>query len=1623
MQRRAWLIAVIGIAFVALIGLIITFGVPDREKRPPEGEEAVEAVPAEGAPARRAALEFRRLEVDTSTVEAKACLVFTAALDESGATRYSDYLTIAPDTPVDVRAQGNRLCLAGLDFAARYEVTLRAGLPAASGARLAASETVPVELRDRPPIVAFEDGFILPRLSGAGVPLTTVNVDAVEIEVIRVSDRLLSQLRAGLVDERTIYGYDRNTLKEEQGELVWQGTMQVKGARNEEVTTLFSLREAIKGRKPGVYLLTARDLALREGVADPYEEEWAGRAAQWVIDTDLGLTTYRGADGMTAFVRSLASADPVDGVELALVARNNVELARVKTDREGKAEFAAGLLRGQGGSEPVALLAYGKDGDFAYLDLRRAAFDLSDRGVSGRASPGAIDAYLYTERGIYRPGETVHLVALLRDREAQALAEAPLIVRLRRPDGMIYRELKAPALQQGAAALALNLSDTAPRGRWSAAAYVDPEGEPVGRVEFDVQDFVPERLKLTLTPEKARVAPGEEAKVAIEARFLYGAPGAGLGGELEMRLVPAAAPFPQYTDYLFGLADDPFSAATLSFPIPATDADGRTTAGALIPPETQASFPLEARLSAGLFEPGGRMTRAEVKVLVFTRPLYLGLRPLFDNNEVGEGAQARFALVALSDTGRALDRAGLRLELVREETDYQWYEIDGEWRFETVTRDRLVETRLIDARAGAPVELAVRVGWGAYRLTVSDAASGAKTSVRFYAGWGASASADRPDRVAVHADQESYSVGETARLSIRAPEGGKALIVLAGDRVFASRLIEVPKGGTETTVSVDKAWGSGAYAIVTLYRPLKAGQEARTPVRAIGLVWLGVDARARTLAIDIEAPQVVRPRTTIEVPVTVTNARPGERLKLALAAVDEGILQLTDYSSPAPAAYYFGKRRLGVDLRDDYGRLIRGAEGAVGALREGGDSLGGRALAVVPTRTVALFSGLVDVGERGRATVRLALPDFVGELRLMAVAFGAQRMGEAERALTVRDPLVGELTLPRFLAPGDEAEATLLIDNVEGNFGTFRAALRFSGSLAPAEQAFEASLDRGERRTFAVPVKAGAAGIGTARLILDGPNNLHLERSWSIEVRPPVLPVYDERTASLEPGAEANIDVSLLKGYAPESASLTLAVAATRGLDVPALLKWLDRYPYGCLEQTTSRALPLLYAGALAKAAGIATDQGLRARVQEAIERVIDMQHYSGAFGMWGAMSEPADPWLAVFAIDFLAEARAQGYVVPEAALGRAFDWLRGFAAQTHQPAPARAYALYVLARAGTAKAGDVRYFYDTAEAQFADAIAPALAAAALAQLGDRARAHAGFARALQIARESAPATYPAQRYGSLLRDVAGLTALAASAGETQLLPALMTRTAELEPPIAFTTTQEKAWLVRAAAAIEAAQRAIEVTVTGAKASGSKGMLQVAPTRAELEAGVTLKNAGEAPVWWSATVSGVPEAPLPAEARGITIEKHYFTLEGAPVDLARLRQSERVVVAIRGVMQENVHRTMAVLDLLPAGLEIEAVVQNLANGQPLYPWLGPVTETAAAEARDDRFVAAFDLGDRYVDPEGRRASFRPPFSVAYVARAVTPGQFALPAATVEAMYTPSIRARTAPGRLTVAPAR
>jgi alpha-2-macroglobulin len=1651
--------------------------------------------------------EFRRLILDTAGDMPEACFRFSRPLDARAEVHYGDYLKIEPPVAAAVRTANTDLCLSGLSYGTDYKVTLATGLPAQTGDRTGRAEAVAVSLGDRPPLVSLAgEGFILPRDTANGLAVKTVNVDRVKIHVLRMSDRLLTaQIRSSddyvlnAVLRRSLTSrYGLRKLLTDQTSVVWSGELSILADHNRSVDTAFPLSTVIKNGAVGAYLVVAEQSAKAlpdkfwagaGGAADEDEEYGQGWIdnipIHWVVVTDIALTTVSGADGLHVFARSLATAEPLPGIKLALIAAGQDLLGEAVTDAAGQVGFAPGLVRGKGAAAAAAITAYGGRGDFAMLDLTRAAFDLSDRGVSGRQSPGAADAFLYTERGIYRPGETVELMALLRDRVGAALSDRPLTLVLRRPDGVEAKRFALSPAAQAGFHQPIPLSRTAARGLWSAEALVDPAGQPVGRVQFDVQDFVPQRLKVTLTAAASFLRPNGRIEATVDGQFLYGAPAAGLNGEATLAILRDPSPAPDAKGYSFGLVDEKVAEALQSLDLPTADDAGHIVLADVLKPPVASSAPLKGVLSVGLFEPSGRLVKDEVTFAIRTQPLLIGLKPRFTDYRAEEDKDAVVDIRVFDESGHPIARPGLHWSLVRENRVYDWFELDGSWRWHYHTVDEPVASGSVDVPAGAPAALSQPVQWGQYRLVVDDAATKAATSIRFNAGWtrGENA-AETPDKLDVTLEKPAYDAGETARVRIQGPFAGKAQLVVAGDRVFETRVFDLPAQGATLDIKASSEWGSGAYAIVSLYRPLTAARP-RDPVRAVGVAWMPIDAASRTLSVAIGAPEKVLPRHVVEIPLKVEGAVAGEPIQVTLAAVDEGILQLTRFPTPDPAGYFFGKRRLGVDIRDDYGRLLDGSADP-GAIREGGDAgIGGPGLDVTSTRTVALFSGPVAVDRDGTTRVTLDIPDFEGQLRLMAVAYGHAAAGRGEGRLFVRDPVIADLSLPRFLAPGDRARLALLLHNTDGVAGTYHLDIAAAGAArTTADHPLDYPLAVGERKLDAVTIEALDEGVSTIAADLSGPGGYKVHREWQIAIRAPHYPIAIEDTARQMPGESFTLDAHQLDAFVPGSVSVSVGYSAFAGIDVASLLQSLYRYPYGCTEQLVSTASPLLYFDDPVRLGRAPKDEGVKARVARAIDTVLDRQDAAGKFGLWHANDGLAPVWLNVYALDFLLRARDGGFEVPAAALQRSFAWLTQAVRQLDQenagklfegPHATRAYALYVMARSGRVDPGQLRYAHDTidgtrlASGGFApasvwwrpdrrrDSLAQSMSlgqlGGALHLMGDRARAHDAFEMAIaNLGIRDFPGWWFHYSYYTEVQDTAALLAVAAEVGDKEVIERARERLVSLRPSSETMNTQEKAWILAAAHALNRDQGARSLTVDGRRLQNLKLPTAFAPSVDGVRQGFAVVNSSERDLWRTVVVHGAPKVAPSAAAAGYTISKEYFALDGTPIDPSHLRQNDRLIVSLSGANDDLEPHQTVVADLLPAGREIEAPVvrhgpvtvrgrgrrqsttaaaaraEGPSPATPGFDFLGPLSTPRMIEARDDRFVAAFDLGrDRsrwnnpyFVDDEAARLEDNE-FHLAYIVRVVTPGTFALPEAVVEDMYRPGMMGRTAAGDTTADP--
>ncbi len=1539
-------------------------------------------------------LLVRGVRTEPESFPARACLGFIGRPGGSVDFHAADWVRLDPTPPgAAVTLESGEICVTGLPPGTTTRVGLLAGMPGADGVSLKAAQTLPIAMPDRQPRLVFDGGrFLQPRGAPAEVALASVNLSAVQLGLVRVTERAAQPFLAAHPAGGGLADTDLDALRQ-SGELVWQGQAGIPGfSRNALLHTRLPLPQAALGR-PGLYLLLARP-----GDGTPVGGD-APQAMQMVLRTDLAPTAWQGADGLGVQVRGYADAEPKPGVQVALIAADNDVLATETTGLDGTARFAPALLHGEAGFAPAALhLAKpgtGPDGDdFTVLSLTRPAFDLSDRGVSGRAQPGPLDAFVWLDRGIYRPGETVHATALLRDAAGRPSA-VPVHVVVKRPGGQVFADIVPKPGDGASVSVPVTLSGGAQAGTWSIALRTTKDGPEVGHAAFQVDAFVPARLAVDLAKPAAPLPPGQVSAVPVSVRFLYGAPGAGLGGEGRVRIESDPSPFADFAEYGFGLEDEKVPGEPAAPDLAETDAQGNTTLPLDLTRLPDATGALRARVTATINDPAGRPVAASATVPIRPTGPLIGIRAATgDGGAVGPGGDALFDVAAV-DPGGARIAMAAHVTLVRQIPDWRLVVARGAASYETTWREEPVDSRDATIPAdGTPLRLAWRLGFGRYKLQVVQAGRGLAAASRvFTAGWSDSGDPDVPARVRVSTGRARYNPGDTARVHIEAPFAGPAALLVLTDRVHMVRNLDLPGdtagGSLDVDVPVGTDWGPGAYVAVHAYRPAR---DSAASDRAIGATWLQVDPAARTLPVAIDAPPVLRPRG----PATVA-VRTAPGAWLTLAAVDEGVLRLTGFAAPNPVEHFLGKRALGLDIRDEWGQLLRPADGTPTELHQGGggDSEGEPA-PPPPQRVVSLFAPPVQAGADGVAHVPLDLPDFSGQLRVMVVAWSGTQLGSAEADVFVRDPLVAEALLPRFLAPGDTARLGVLLQNVELPPGPVGVRITAAGALSLAgADTLGATLGEGEKAVEATMLKAGDAGEGRITLDVTGPGGFSARHEVSLSVHPARGRIVNVTGLEVAPGAEAGIAPSAAGAFVPGTWTASLSLGGAVRYGVAGLVQALADYPLSCLEQAASRGLPLAL---LPDGAAAGPDRA--GRLERAVELVLDRQRFDGGFSLWSSEGE-AQPWLTAYAAEFLLRAKQAGAAVPQTALDGALAWLAGEVARPPDDPAARAaqaYGVYALALAGRAPAGAIRVMA-ASEDDLPTPLARAQLGAALARVAQPGAAAALLRTSLRMpARKAWSADY-----GSALRDQLATAVLIKESGTDAIAVPVLTAAlpgADLDPKAL--DTQEQAWAAAAAAVLGAGTPPVLARVDGQEVP--RAPLVTLP----LTGPARVLNTGTAPLRASVSVSGVPSVAAPASRNLMQVRRRFFDQQGAAVDPDKLPQNMTFVLLLEGRAEDGQNHQAMLRAGLPAGWEVAGRLP--AGKMPGMDWLGELTAVNTEVAADDRFAAALDLSAK-----------TPGFRIAVLLRAVTPGEYEYPGTELSDMYRPAVYARQNTVRVSVLP--
>jgi len=1565
-------------------------------------------------------LEFVGQEIDDRGRNAKVCFAFRQPIDEADNLIIRDYIEVEPEFKFAQTVSGNDLCITGFNYAKDYEVLIKKGLPGIQGRKLKVDLRETISFGDKPQYVGFVgEGIILPRIGAQGLAVETVNVDRLKVEVSRVSDRMIARRApaVGQTVQEGRYGYEGRNAATQIRVNIWDGQVDVDSVKNENVTTVLPLKEMVGELEPGAYIVSIkRDHEARE--------RSVARAWRWVIVTDLAITAYRGENGANITVRSIDTAKLQSGIDVVLVAENNEIIATEKTDRVGHVFFPPALLEGKGPMRAKMVLAYGKQQDFALLDLNRASSALYGQDISGRYVEGDMDVYAFSERGVYRPGETVHFTIMMRDRLALAQSDRPLKLNVHRPNGVIIetKRITKEDINTGVVNWGYEIPSSAQRGNWRLSIKADGSNSSKA-VGFAVEDFVPQKLRLAIKSDDKPIVPGEIRDVIVDAQFLYGAPGTALMAEAEARLRLDRFPFPDYGSYQFGPDNVQFQERFIEMGSAVTDGSGIAEFGFDYKNNPVKSVqPMRVEIVVGVAEPGGRFLKESSNIPVRSESTYVGISPNFKGSSLPSGEAASFKFVAVDPYGKPKNK-NLSWKLVQEDWGYHWYRQNGKWRYRYENRDLPIADGEIRLKASSPADWNHMVGSGRFRISLYDGDT-VIASRRFWSGWGRSAgNSEAPDTLEVNTENASVQKGDLVNLTVRSPYAGQGELVIATDKVHLVRPISLTEGTSEVSFTFDPDWGDSVYALMTVYTP-RDKTDRPVPRRATGVSYIALDRTDQTLALEIDVPEVIRPRKKHVFKVKVEGAEAKKRVLVNFAAVDEGILQITKYTSPDAAKHFFGKKALGISFRDDYGRILNPNLGQPVDVNVGGDSLGGEGLTVVPTKTVAMFKGYVPV-RNGMARIELDIPDFNGELRLMATAWNKRAVGSVSAPVKVRDKVPTVVGMPRFLAPGDSAAMTLSLDNVEGRAGDYQANITAGGVLsASADPLFK--LKKGERDQQRVDIKAGTTGIEDVILKITGPGNYAAKSIYPIQVRSAFYPVTDSKLIEMAPGESLTLTSDWVEKYVQEDTDVTVSFSKLPGIDPAPIIKSLVAYPYGCTEQTVSVALPLLYAEDFGGIPG-QTDLSRKRAIQNSIYRLSNRVSKDGSFGLWRSGDRYAHSWVGVYATDFMFRAKKEGFYVPEDMLERVvrasktmstmprnsslryFVERRGSSWDISRRAESAAYAHYVLAQNGEGNLSKVRYHFENHRNKMRTPLSHAYLGGALKLLGDDRRSEEAFDKAISIKDYKDQKNY----YYSVRRDLAGIVAVASEVGNFDLANSQVIKLSEKLRQRRWLNTQEKGYLVLAFRSLMVNSDAPKVSAENVSLTNIKKNPAANLIATDLSKDPVFTNRSKRSIWANVSITGSPKEAPPAVSNKIFVEKALFTKNGSRIS-GGVYQGEEIVVRIRYRTDDQISRSIVIADLLPAGFEIETVLnpfdgrQEKGRSQGPYAWLGTLSRHQIAEKRDDRFVASRNLysSDKWA-------------TSAYVMRAVTPGQFTLPGVVVEDMYRPEEYGLSDAGKITI----
>lgn len=1550
-----------------------------------------------------------------------------------------EHISISPSIPVQLVGSGRQYELRGdFEFGIQYTINIKHGMSSIDRTILRDTYIARLNVPNLNPRIRFiDDTHFIPLKGSLELKIATTNIDKFEFGIAKLH---LSSLP----------------------ELIHKGEIEIASIHNKEVTTELSLGQIQKENYAGIFKIIIYSNQGRVGYAE-----------RLVVITDLGIVAKVIENEMWVWVNSLDTLDPISNADVQVLNSKSMDiLYSNKTDKKGFAKFH--IDSDELKENPDFLITVNKDNDFSLLQLQGQKFSTKGFDIGGIPYlEDDYEAYLYTERGVYRPGETVNLVGIVRGENTNTPNNLKLKVTITNPRGDVVNEKQIETGSEGEFEIEFPIADDSFTGWYSAKILIDKK--QIGSVSFQVEEFIPDRMKIDLNIEKDSYSAGDEVNFHVNSTNLYGTPAVGRSVHALYNLTTTQfIPPEEWNSFKFADNSRTFERKDIQLNDTVTDENGNVQYSFKLTKDSKPPSAINCDIHISVQDLGGRAVSTSDSVLIHPYTHYIGIRRLVQGT-VKLNEKVSFEYIVLDTDG--LVTSGHPVKMTVSSID------SHNWRRQETQSYTKIESRTLTSLDKPGTFDFTPVTFGVHLVELENEISNAKTSMQFYVSeWGGVPwSIENADKLDMTLDKPSYLPGEEAKLTIKPPFQGKVLLTIERDKVLSYQTITLKNTTKTIAIPVKETYSPNVYLSAILIRSTTTLKKDY-PARAYAILPLKINADRNHLHVAIHAPDQVRPNSDMNIQVKVNGKKKEQSYMVTIAAIDEGIIQLTGFNTPDPHSFFYQKRSLDTQSFEFYTAITRDKQFPIRPIQSLSDMLGLDSInlaynqdviahadvaldtirspmvlemspssqaaermlsrrrrvnsdSVLRVKPTSLWSGLMATDKDGNGNIRINIPQFNGTLRLMAVAFAGKDFGSATSQIQVRDPVVITPTFPRFLSSGDRIRVPVNVYNGNTNAADFKVKLQVSGpvkllsgkdNIRQTVVIEEGSLEKqlrvepdSEAQVYFDVIAHDVVGISDFNLSIIGGGEEIMSVPVSIPIRSPAP--YITKTGHGIVGVNEPAEFILPSNLRADTSEFIVTLSPLPSLRFANGLRYLIQYPYGCLEQTTSRVFPLLYLTDLARIVEptLAEEGKIKEYIEVGIKKIEKMLGNNLMFSYWQRGSYVHN-WSSIYAAHFLVEARIAGYQLSDYTYNRMIEGLRRQVRQELIPTynenrqpdkyrlPQVVYACYVLSKARQAEKQVMFHLRNNRIKELNDYSIFQLAGS-FAHSGNKQIALSLLPDKVDIEKREYRDT--GWNFDSSIRSYAIiLDILMEIKDDHPLIPHLVeSLTDSASERQRWGTTQENAYAFLALG--KYLNKLPQQKFTGEIVRDNDHVVRFDTMGKQLENSdwdgsqfkINIEGNGTCYYYWEAFGIG-RDSYIEEYGNGIVVNRRYLTQDQSRVKKV-FQQGELLIAEISVKSLSKDLHNVVVVDMLPAGVEIENPrLKTRSNNSILHQ---QSFRPNNIDIRDDRLILFGSF------PKDKEQKFY------YSLRAVTEGSFTLPPISAEAMYDPSKSAVAGTGTIQV----